>query len=193
VDRNRAAIADLAGDGIEAHAVPFHEFAAEESEAFDVVCAFQTLEHLPSVSDLIEPAIGCLRPGGRIFLSVPNRERAVREPVEALDLPPHHVSRWHQSQFGVLAERYGLKLFAVEREPPSAATFRALTRAPLRARLTPLLGAHLGDLVARAYGRTKIGPWRQARAARRSEQGRHGLYGHTMLAEVVLESGNPDW
>jgi 2-polyprenyl-3-methyl-5-hydroxy-6-metoxy-1,4-benzoquinol methylase len=187
VDANRNAIAELASSGIEAHADPFGEFAAAERRAFDVICAFQTVEHLPRVGDLVEPALGCLRPGGRLFLSVPNRERAWREPFEPFDYPPHHISRWHRAQLGVLAKRYGMALRTVECEPPNMSMLRDLKRAAPRRRLSPVLGPRGADLAARACGRALVGPRRHTRAVETGKLDRRGIYGHTMLAELVLE------
>jgi 2-polyprenyl-3-methyl-5-hydroxy-6-metoxy-1,4-benzoquinol methylase len=84
--------------GVEAHTSDFGLFAQSERRAFDVVCAFHTLEHLPRVDTLVEPAIACARDGGRIFISVPNRDRVGRVSLESLDCPPI-TSRWASSQF----------------------------------------------------------------------------------------------
>jgi len=186
LDTNRSAISELRGRGIEAEAVSIAEFADRRPHSFDAVCAFQTLEHLASVRELIEPAVECLRPGGRLFLSVPNRDRAWREPYEPFDYPPHHVSRWHGAQCAVLARRYGMTLHAVEREPPGITTFRRLRSASLRRRLTPIVGPRPASLAARLYGRALIRRQRYARAMETGEPQRRGVHGHTMLAELQL-------
>lgn len=95
----------------------FAEVAERFPGHFTVATAFHVLEHIDSAAALCEPAISALRPGGRLFLSTPNDERTVRRPLEPLDFPPHHVSRWTSEQYHQLARRFGLELVAVRREP----------------------------------------------------------------------------
>ncbi len=187
LDANRPAISELTELGIEAHAIPIAEFANREPNAFDAVCAFQTLEHLANVDELIEPAVRCMRRGGRLFLSLPNRDRAWREPFEPFDFPPHHVSRWDGAQFVVLARRYRLQLRAVEYEPPGITTFRRLRSARVRSRLSRVMGPRYAGLVARVYARALIHPGRCARAVASGEPERRGVHGHTMLAELRVD------
>ena len=56
--------------------------------------------------------------GGRLLLSVPNRERTWRDEGEPMDRPPHHVTRWGPEQLTRLAERTGLAVQEVRFEPP---------------------------------------------------------------------------
>src|SRR5947199_342155 len=82
-----AALDALRAAGIEGVSTRFADFAAGEAGRFDVVCGFQILEHVRRVGDLMEPAMRCARPGGRIFVSVPNRRRYTRGDLEPLDCP----------------------------------------------------------------------------------------------------------
>jgi SAM-dependent methyltransferase len=186
VDHNPSAIEHLRSIGIEAHALDFADFAASEPEAFDVVCGFQILEHLPSVDALIRPALACLRPGGRIFVSVPHRERYVRGELEPFDCPPHHISRWHPEQFARLAERHGLTLETVRYEQPDLDTVRLAHRRRFEERWAPRIGSRAAGTGAKAVGRLKVGGRRHRRAVERSSYSRDGLYAHTMLAELRL-------
>lgn len=186
VDSNRDAVAELTRRGIEAHSVPFERFAAAESGSFDVVCAFQTLEHMPSVRGLLEPAVLCLRPGGRLFLSVPNPERSLKDAFEPLDYPPHHISWWDPAQLQVLAGTYGLNLRGVRFEPPDLPTVRALIGLRVASRLSGVTGPRLADLSARVYRRLITGPRRHGRAVEVGRLQAQGLYGHTTLAELAL-------
>ncbi|MCC6232742.1 MAG: class I SAM-dependent methyltransferase [Verrucomicrobiales bacterium] len=68
--------------------------AAAEGSA-DVVTLFQVLEHVPQPVGVLEDAVRVLRPGGRLFVAVPNNDGymgyALHDPLNA---PPHHPLRW---------------------------------------------------------------------------------------------------
>lgn len=95
----------------------FRDVADAHASSADVVTSFHVLEHLDDVDALCIPATTALRTGGRLFLSTPDRQRTVRDDIEALDCPPHHLSRWSVHQYEVLAARYGLDLVGVRHEP----------------------------------------------------------------------------
>ena len=48
------------------------EHSKEYYEKYDVVCAFQVLEHICQVGDFIQAALDCLKPGGKLIIGVPN-------------------------------------------------------------------------------------------------------------------------
>jgi SAM-dependent methyltransferase len=184
IDHNPAAIARLNSHGIEGYAADVAELANIEGESFDVVCAFQILEHVSSADDLITFAAALLRPGGRLLVSVPNRERYVQNGLEPLDHPPHHLSRWSGAQFGALAERYGLDLARVSFEEPDFAAAEAYWFEATRQRTAKLVGPRGGLLAARAARKYWITPARYERAAARRHFTRRGICGHTLLAEL---------
>jgi SAM-dependent methyltransferase len=182
VDHNPDAIAVLAAAGIEAHATPFEEFAADETGSFDVVLAMQVLEHVPDVRPLMESARRVLRPGGRFFVAVPNAEREV-ERFEPLDFPPHHVTRWTPTDLTTLAAHHGFDVIGMHCEPDG----RGAVRRSLKRRLP---GAP-GDLAARVIARAL--PARSlSRALSVIAPGANTL-GHTLLAELApgAEVGKP--
>lgn len=82
VDYNGEAIEAMTAAGLEAHGADFDSFAAEEGRAFDVACAFQLIEHLDDVEALMRPMIQCTKPGGRLFVSLPNRDRYGASPAD---------------------------------------------------------------------------------------------------------------
>jgi hypothetical protein len=70
---------------------------------FDVITMFQVLEHVAGYSDVLDLCRAALRPGGRIFISVPEGER-LREWEDATglpDMPPFHVSQWTRESLGM--------------------------------------------------------------------------------------------
>lgn len=81
---------------------------------FDAVCAFQVLEHVADPLAFVTEAKARLKPGGRLFLGVPNRESYLARLRDfPLDLPPHHVTRWSRRALETLAERAGLQVEAL--------------------------------------------------------------------------------
>lgn len=119
IDTNPAAISKARATGSRADLIDLESFSSHHEGCFDVVTAFQVLEHLDSVVPFTKQAAACLRPGGRLLVSVPNRHRLWRQPDEPLDCPPHHLSRWSHYQFEQLAQRSGLILHSVYFEPAS--------------------------------------------------------------------------
>jgi 2-polyprenyl-3-methyl-5-hydroxy-6-metoxy-1,4-benzoquinol methylase len=63
---------------------------------YDVVCCFQTLEHMADLDQVFHDLRRILAPSGSVFLSVPNGEAAaLQEDVTGFwDMPPGHVGRW---------------------------------------------------------------------------------------------------
>jgi SAM-dependent methyltransferase len=183
IDHNADAIDRLAGQGVEAYVVSFDEFARAEAGRFDVVTAFHVLEHIDEPVAAVEAAAACLRPGGRLFVSVPNRERSYRSDAEPLDCPPHHVTRWSEIQLRALADRVGLAVRAVEFEPPDLSVVRELARRKAATRLRRVPG-RARELASWAWGKAAIGPRRHGAIARRDGFAARGEYGHAVLAEL---------
>jgi len=112
-----AAVEAARGRGLDAGAESVQEEAGAHPEAYDVVCAFQVLEHVPAPRDFVAASLACLRPGGRLILSVPGDESFVgRERHNLLNLPPHHLTRWSDRSLAALGARFGLDLLALEHD-----------------------------------------------------------------------------
>jgi len=186
VDHNTDAIRSLTDAGFEGSSSTFEEFSRREGAAFDVVCSFHTLEHLADPITAACAMRSLLRPGGRLFLSVPNRDRFGRRNDEPLDCPPHHLSRWGPHQLEELAERLDLRLVTTHLEDPDLS--HARLAAARSSRLLKLLGADEGGFTARAWMRTAVGPREFRRALAGGEYRRRGIVGHSMLAELERSS-----
>ncbi len=92
--------------------------AAAPRRRYDVVCAFQVLEHVADPLGFVAEAKARLRPGGRLFLGVPNRDSYLAELRDfPLDLPPHHVTRWSRRALESLAEAAALRIEAIAESP----------------------------------------------------------------------------
>ncbi len=105
--------------GVDAFPIGRHiKSAIAAEEQFHVVCAFQVLEHVPDPKGFVARAAEYLKPGGQMFLGVPNRNSYLALfPTFPLELPPHHVTRWSDAALRSLVETIGLKVELVRQAP----------------------------------------------------------------------------
>jgi len=95
------------------------EFAAGCDKPFDVVCAFQVLEHVTEPMSFLSACLVCLRDGGLAIFAVPNGEGVFSSLDVALDMPPHHMLRWNTAAFQYLTKVFPIVLEDVRFEPMS--------------------------------------------------------------------------
>ena len=155
IDTNAAAIAVASSKGLSAYCADLDDYASRNSEAFDVVTAFQVLEHVSDPKAFIGAAPACVKPGGRLVLTVPNRDRPLRLDLEPLDCPPHHLTRWSAAQFTTLADTFKCRVSESRFEPASMAECRTILRRKI-ARAASV--AHESSLVLRAIARLAFSP-----------------------------------
>lgn len=99
----------------------FVEEHAKTGNCYDVVVSFQVLEHVPDPDSFIRGCVACLKPGGKLILSVPAHDGFAEKAVNhVLDMPPHHVSHWNQAVMTYLSEQYGLDVLDIAHEPVAA-------------------------------------------------------------------------
>lgn len=87
VESNPAAVSLARTEGLNVDLIDIGPFAAQHFEQFDLVTVFQVVEHLKQVVPFTIEASRCLKPGGQLLLSVPNRFRVWRSPFELPRLP----------------------------------------------------------------------------------------------------------
>jgi 2-polyprenyl-3-methyl-5-hydroxy-6-metoxy-1,4-benzoquinol methylase len=125
LETNPDAVARARGEGLDVRLQPVAQMAAERSAGFDVVCSFHVLEHLSNLHHLMDGMIACVKPGGLLIVSVPNRLRVIDPDIpEPLDCPPHHLSRWHPRQLAILANTFALEHVETLFDPPTLADCR---------------------------------------------------------------------
>lgn len=99
------------GDIEEAHRWPV-------GSSFDAVAIFHVLEHTERPAQVLHEIGRLLRPGGWLFLSVPNQSRALARVVrEYWDLPPHHLTRFSVAGLKRLLSRCGFEAATSETQP----------------------------------------------------------------------------
>lgn len=116
-------------------------FAAENPGKFDFVCSFQVLEHVADPHLFLKYCLRCLKPGGKLCVSVPSYENVEHQlKSDAFDLPPHHINHFTRDTVLRISAHLGLTLEqdAVEPRRPvipaatartqSAFSYRVLAR-----------------------------------------------------------------
>jgi SAM-dependent methyltransferase len=89
------------------------EELVEQGERFDVVTAFEVLEHLTTPVQFLSTLQQVLLPGGQVFCTVPNWDsQVVRTSTRPDWLPPVHLLFFTSASLKLAAERSGLSRVA---------------------------------------------------------------------------------
>jgi len=102
--------------GVEAHAGAFQDMPFEDA-SFDVVCLWDTIEHLSRPDVFLEKARRLLRPSGRLFLTtgdVSSLNARLRGPNWRQIHPPSHLHYFSRDSIARLLERAGLRVLGFE-------------------------------------------------------------------------------
>ena len=85
---------------------------------YDAAVSFHVLEHVSDPKAFLKRLSRFVKPNGLIGISVPNQDGPIQyiEPC-AMNMPPHHATRWRLKTFEVLAESLGWKIQRVAFEP----------------------------------------------------------------------------
>jgi SAM-dependent methyltransferase len=115
LETNPVAVEDAAKLGRNVHLGLVED---EVPESYDAVVAFQVLEHVDDPKEFIKACVRCLRPGGRLILSVPDMNGFVGYATnELLNYPPHHMTWWTESSLRALIADCGCEPIKVWYEP----------------------------------------------------------------------------
>jgi SAM-dependent methyltransferase len=91
---------------------------SQPHESFDVVVLFQVLEHVPDPRAMLMHSAQCLRPGGRLVVSVPSMAGFMGFAMnQELNYPPHHLTWWDANALTRLLEHTGLQVSTFWHEP----------------------------------------------------------------------------
>ena len=187
VDLNAPAVDALRSIGIEAHVGGFGDLSDRAVGLFDVVSAFHLLEHVADPLAVVRAAGHRLKPEGRMIVSVPNRERSLKNEREPLDCPPHHVTRWSADQLNALALQADLSVRRIIFEPPDLSVARELVRRSAYERMRWLPERTRGGAI-RVWGRFAMSSNRHRRLSRGTRFAAKGMFGHAVLVEMARRS-----
>jgi SAM-dependent methyltransferase len=85
--------------------------------AYDVVCAFQVLEHVTDPRGFLKDACSLLRPGGKLILGLPNAKSFLKHVFNVFELPPHHMTCWSNAVLDRLQALFPVRLVRIAYEP----------------------------------------------------------------------------
>jgi 2-polyprenyl-3-methyl-5-hydroxy-6-metoxy-1,4-benzoquinol methylase len=108
------------------------EFAEQHAEErFDVVTFFEVLEHQAAPMEFLQKVRACVRPGGAVAMSVPNRERWLTGP-DVLDYPPNHFLRWNTAALRRFLSAQGFEVLSIREQPAGIAHIAQMINMALR-------------------------------------------------------------
>lgn len=118
LELNLQAVAKAKADGLDVRDTSISDLKRSHEGYFDVVCSFQVLEHVSHPRQFIEDQLTLLRTGGLLIFAVPNSGGFLRrDPMNLLNLPPHHMSRWFPETCATLEKVFALKMVELRYEP----------------------------------------------------------------------------
>jgi SAM-dependent methyltransferase len=96
------------------------EHLDEARGRYDVVTAFQVIEHVADPVAFATQLVALLRPGGTLIICAPLHPSPLTEiPNFLINAPPHHLTWWCSGAFRALAERIGVEPIEIAEIPPS--------------------------------------------------------------------------
>lgn len=105
------------------HTLPgnLSDIAQSHAHEFDVVTAFQVLEHTADPRSFIRDTTALLKPGGTLVIGVPDCDSYLGTLANfVLNAPPHHVTWWNARSLTALAEIAGLEAVKMHHAPVEA-------------------------------------------------------------------------
>jgi len=111
-------------------------FAHAKEGRFDAACSFQVLEHLPDPSRYFQAVHTVLQRQGISICSVPAEDSFISVgPVNALNAPPHHLTRWTDKALREFPANHGFELLELIHVPVESIHTRWFFSALIRSQL----------------------------------------------------------
>ena len=130
--------------GFDVHSTVVEKHAVEAAGEYDVVCAFQVLEHVTDPGAFLAAAIDLLKQGGKLIVSVPNSDPFYQRfnKYDVLNMPPHHMGLWTLAALKKLEGFFPIRLAMSEYFGHSSVLIDAYLRAKLIAGVKSLPRRH---------------------------------------------------
>jgi SAM-dependent methyltransferase len=87
---------------------------------FELVTAFEVLEHLETPLEFLRTLFNILKPGGFLILSVPNYNYHSKKRIKGgakWDAPPHHLTRWPEETLKFALLKAGFSFNSIKSFP----------------------------------------------------------------------------
>lgn len=127
--------------------------------SFDVICLWDTIEHLSAPEDYLQKAAGLLAPEGTLFLTtgdIGSFNARWKGPQWRQIHPPSHLHYFSRRTITRLLDRLGFEVLGIETTPYYHTLFNIFASIQLRAGMTgrgaSLALAALGEKIARRIG-----------------------------------------
>jgi 2-polyprenyl-3-methyl-5-hydroxy-6-metoxy-1,4-benzoquinol methylase len=118
LELNKTAVKEAGRVGLPVLLESIEEHSVRNQNSYDVVCSFQVLEHISAVSEFLNSQILCLKPGGKLVISVPNNNSFIKHVNGGiLNFPPHHMGWWDCSSLKELEKNFPIRLNEILFEP----------------------------------------------------------------------------
>lgn len=113
-DKNPQAVAAFAGTKIGF----VSDLEQHDGKIYDMITAFQILEHLDDPFSVLRTLKNSLKQGGLLIICVPNADGPIRHFTAALtEIPPHHVNRFNETSLRVYLQNENFAVEDVAFEP----------------------------------------------------------------------------
>ena len=117
LELSQKAIEAARENGVDANRETIQDHARNHSAKYDVVCAFQVLEHITDTCSFIDASLTCLRRGGLLIYSVPSSDSFVSFLSNPLtNMPPHHLTWWSDRCLENIAKIFHIELLHLKHE-----------------------------------------------------------------------------
>lgn len=154
---NEEAVRKAQAAGLKVGRQYVEEHALSHPNHYDVVCAFQVLEHVPAPASFVRACVDALAPNGLLILAVPAEDSFLAvAPNAPLYMPPHHVLRWSDRALHQLAMRENLVVEALWHELV-ASFHEEWQRQTLAQHYFVMRGLRRSRLIDRSLGHRLIG------------------------------------
>lgn len=118
LEYNDKAIEDAAKLNVTLINQSIQDFSKTHKAAFDIVCNFQVLEHVPNPNEFINASLASLKKGGLLIIGVPSANSILtNNKNHVLNFPPHHITRWYNDTCHNFANIFDVEIVEIHNEP----------------------------------------------------------------------------